>query len=62
MKKVILVSAVALMALASCKKDYVCTYDTILGEYEVEWLDLDKDGKEAAETACDLVDGKLTVK
>ena len=63
MKKVILVAALSMLALASCKKDYVCTYTDGSGDEQTfDYPNLSKTGKEAAEVSCDALDGKLTVK
>ncbi|MFD1553919.1 hypothetical protein DNU06_14055 [Putridiphycobacter roseus] len=52
MKKVILIAAVSMLALASCKKDYTCecTIDSEVYTYEL------KDVKKSdAKDACDAV-------
>lgn len=61
MKKVILVSAVALLALASCKKNYVCKYDLLGQEFVIDYPDLDKDAKDVAKTSCEALGGNFTV-
>ena len=50
MKKVLLVSAIAMLALASCKKDYTCEC-TLLGQ-TTETVLTDVSKKDAT-TACD---------
>ncbi len=62
MKRVVLVAAVAMLALASCKKTYVCKYKVGTLDQEITYKDVKKSGKAAVETACDLVSGTLTVK
>ena len=61
MKNLFILTVFALLALTSCKKDYVCSFDSELIP-DVEYNDLDKDEAEAAETACELVDGDWSVK
>ena len=57
MKNLFILTVFALIALTSCKKDYVCSVDGI----DVKYPDLDKDEAAAAETACELVDGVWSV-
>lgn len=49
MKKVLLVSAFAVLALASCKKDYVCD----CGLVSVDYNDLKKSEADDARVACE---------
>lgn len=58
MKKVFF-AAVAVLALASCKKDYVCKYD---GEVVAEYSGLNKTQKDAAKASCELLGGSLSAK
>jgi len=63
MKKMILVAAVATFALASCKKDYVCTYTDSDGQkHTTDYPGLSKTSKSAAETSCALSGGTLSEK
>lgn len=62
MKKVILVSAVALLALASCKKDYVCTYDVFGIETSIDYPNLEKDLVDDVETTCEAIGGTWSTK
>ena len=62
MKKVLGVAAIAVLgvvALASCKKDYKCTYN---GVTVSECNGCDKDDKEAFETACGILGGSVSTK
>tara|TARA_B100000809_G_C14989656_1_gene477521 strand:- start:280 stop:486 length:207 start_codon:yes stop_codon:yes gene_type:complete len=52
MKKVLLIAAVAVLALASCKKERDCTC-TINGETSVTTFP--KESKKDQETACDAL-------
>ena len=58
MKNLFILTVFALIALTSCKKDYVCS----IGGIDVQYPDLDKAEAEAAETACESVDGDWSVK
>ena len=49
MKRIVLVAAVAMLALASCKKDYVCTVAGV----EVPYKNLSKSDAETLQTACE---------
>jgi hypothetical protein len=63
MKKFILVAVVATFGLASCKKDYVCTYKDGNGNTQkTEYPGLSKTGKSAAETSCAFSGGTLSEK
>ncbi|MDF3027756.1 MAG: hypothetical protein K0S23_2063 [Fluviicola sp.] len=63
MKKFILVAAVATFGLASCKKDYVCTYTDANGNTQTtSYNGLNKSGKTAAEASCALSGGTLSKK
>lgn len=63
MKKFILVAVVATFGLASCKKDYVCTYKDSEGNTQtVNYTGLNKSGKTAAESQCTLLGGTLSKK
>ncbi len=65
MKKAILCAAVGMLALASCKKDYTCTYEnTVLGsETVINYNNLSKDEADELEDTCkDNFDGKWAVK
>jgi hypothetical protein len=66
MKKVLVVAAVAMMALVSCKKDYTCDC-TVLGQTSsTEFKDVKKkDAQEAcdeASVALTILDGSCTLK
>ena len=54
MKKIILVGAVAMLGLASCKKDRTCecTFD-YLGVKETETITIPKSSKSDAKTICE---------
>lgn len=54
--------AVVGFTMMSCKKDYMCTWDVGGSEFTQEYNDLDKDEADAAESACNLVDGTFTEK
>ena len=65
MKKVLGVAAIAVLgvvALASCKKDYVCTYTFNGAEYTNECTGCNKTQKEAFEANCALSGGTVTTK
>ena len=63
MKKFILVAAVATFGLASCKKDYVCTYKDGNGTTQtVTYTGVNKAGKAAAETQCAGLGGTFSKK
>ena len=49
MKKVLLVAAVAMLALASCKKDYTCDCGIISQDYN----GLNKDDAATLQTSCE---------
>lgn len=61
MKKVILVAAVSMMALASCKKDYTCTCTTLGIDTAIPLNDYKKadaqDACDASSTAAALLGG-----
>ena len=57
MKNLFILTVFALVALTSCKKDYVCSFD----DTDVKYNDLDKDEAEAAEAACELIGGNWSV-
>lgn len=66
MKKVIIISAVAIFALASCKKDYTCEC-TILGQTSsTPFADAKKsdatDACDALNTSAAILDGKCELK
>lgn len=62
MKKVIAFAAVAMVALASCKKDYTCTctYD-LMGESMSVDAPLNDMKKKDAEEACDAADATYSM-
>ncbi len=65
MKKIILVGAVALMGLASCKKDYTCECTATvdmgeLGKSSASASTTINDTKANATEACDAGDSKTT--
>nr|WP_294861432.1 hypothetical protein [uncultured Fluviicola sp.] len=63
MKKLILVAAVATFALASCKKDYTCTYTNSDGtKTTTTYTGLSKTAKTAAESTCSLSGGTFAKK
>lgn len=65
MKKIILVAAVATfgLGLASCKKDYVCTYKDGSGATQTQnYPGLTKTSKTAAESQCALLGGSFAKK
>lgn len=63
MKKFILVAVVATFGLASCKKDYVCTYKDSDGDTQTQpYPGLTKTAKTAAETQCKALGGTLSKK
>ena len=65
MKKVLGVAAFAVLgvvALASCKKDYVCTYTSGGAEYTNECTGCNSSQKAAFETSCDLSGGTVLTK
>jgi len=49
MKKMIVLGAVALLALASCKKDYTCDCGIISQDYN----DINKDDAETLKASCE---------
>jgi len=55
MKKIILFSAVSLLALASCKKDYTCTVDILGTEVVTDYPGLTKDQAEKNKEACEVI-------
>ena len=62
MKKVLGVAAIAVLgvvALASCKKDYKCTYDGVVIS---ECTGCNKASKEAFEANCTLLGGTSSTK
>ncbi len=63
MKKFVLVAVVATFGLASCKKDYVCTYKDGSGATQTQnYPGLTKTGKTSAETSCTVLGGTLSKK
>lgn len=60
MKKV-LFAAVAVLALASCKKSYTCKFSDS-SSAEITYTDLNKAEAEAAETSCQLAGGSWSTK
>jgi hypothetical protein len=63
MKRVVLVAAVAMLSLASCKKDYVCTIDLpIFGEVETDYKDLTSSEAKDGKSDCESVSGVWSVK
>ena len=61
MKNLFILTVFALIALTSCKKDYVCSFDDSSFLGDVEYKDLDKDEAEAAKDACELLGGDWSV-
>lgn len=61
MKKV-LFAAVAVLALASCKKTYTCTVKSGDVSSTVEYPDLNKAEAETAESACKSIGGTWSTK
>ena len=65
MKKLILAGSFAVLgivALSSCKKDYVCKYTSNGIEYTSECVDCTSSQKSAFETSCSLSGGTVTTK
>ena len=60
MKNLFILTVFALIALTSCKKDYVCSYDDEFTP-DVQYNDLDKDEAEALEVICELGGGDWSV-
>ena len=60
MKNLFILTVFALIALTSCKKDYVCSFDDSLIP-DVKYNDLDKDEAEAAKASCELLGGVWSV-
>ena len=60
MKNLFILTVFALIALTSCKKDYVCSYDDASFP-DVQYNDLDKDEAEALEVFCALGGGDWSV-
>jgi len=61
-KFVLAVAAVAMISLASCKKDYVCTWKVGDNTYTQDYPGLKKDAAKAAETNCKNVGGTWSTK
>jgi hypothetical protein len=61
MKNLFILTVFALVALTSCKKDYVCSFDDNTLFEDVEYNDLDKDEAEAAKASCELLGGDWSV-
>ncbi len=61
MKNLFILTVFALIALTSCKKDYVCSFDNEFID-DIEYNDLDKDEAEALEAACETAGGDWSVK
>lgn len=61
MKKVFF-AAVAVLALASCKKDYTCKIEVAGISTSQDYEGLDKDEAKSAESACELAGGKWSTK
>lgn len=65
MKKVLGVAAFAVLgmvALSSCKKDYVCKWTAGGAEYSQDYPGLDKSAADAAETNCKNIGGTWSTK
>lgn len=67
MKKLLFVGFVfGALALTSCKKDYVCTYNQNIAGMEVsgevEYNDVKNKDKDEVEKACDTLNGTLKAK
>lgn len=65
MKKVLLAGSFAVLgivALSSCKKDYVCKYTSGGVEYTNECTGCSSSQKSAFETSCSLSGGTVTTK
>lgn len=61
MKKVFF-AAVAVLALASCKKDYVCKVEAFGISVEQEYPGLNKDDAKTAENSCKAGGGTWSTK
>jgi hypothetical protein len=61
MKNLFILTVFALIALTSCKKDYVCSFDDNEFIQDVEYKDLDKDEAAAAKASCELLGGDWSV-
>jgi hypothetical protein len=62
MKRLLSIAAVtvALVSLSSCKKDYVCSFDSsLIGD--IQYTDLDKDQAETTKNACEAAGGNWSV-
>lgn len=59
MKRVILVAAVSIMALASCKKDYTCECTSSTGS--VTSFPIENSTKSDAEEGCDGTGASVTI-
>lgn len=58
MKKIFFLGlAIVALTMASCTKDYMCTWDVGGEEFTQNYNDLDKEEADAAEAACNLVSG-----
>lgn len=55
-------AAVAMLSLASCKKDYVCTWEAGGTSLTQDYPGLDKTAAEAAETNCKNIGGTWSTK
>ncbi len=60
MKKVMF-AAVAVLALASCKKSYTCKFSDS-SSAEITYTDLNKTEADAAESACKMAGGSWSTK
>ncbi|MGV6861400.1 MAG: hypothetical protein ACWA41_06490 [Putridiphycobacter sp.] len=58
MKKVLLVSAFAVLALASCEKDYSCTVTVFGSEIKSDYNNLNKEEAADQKEACESVGGE----
>ncbi|GAA0876647.1 hypothetical protein GCM10009118_30570 [Wandonia haliotis] len=61
-KFVFAAAAVAMLSLASCKKDYVCTWEADGVSLSQDYPGLDKDAAEATETTCKNAGGTWSTK
>ena len=55
-------AAVAMLSLASCKKDYVCTWSSGGTSFTQDYPGLDKAAADAAETNCTNIGGTWSTK
>ena len=61
MKNLFILTVFALVALTSCKKDYVCSFEDNSIIPDQKYNDLDKDEAEAAKASCELLGGVWSV-